>query len=82
MISKDYELSISKEDSSVETNTRDQIINAHKDGAEVSNISSMGHNQHEYCDSLEVFCQERTNLTNKALEEVNLVRELFALFTI
>ena len=73
MISKEYE------DSSTETTTRDQMINAPLDGAKLSKLE---HNQHEYGDSLEALCEERTNLTNKALEEVNLVPKRFALFTI
>ena len=50
------------------------------DGAAVSDMSSSEHNQYKYCDSLEVSCPERTNMTNKALKQVNLVPEFLALF--
>ena len=74
MICEEYELSVNNED----TNDGDQIVN---DGAAVSDMSSSEHNQYEYCDSLEVSCPVRNNMTNKALKQVNLVQEFLALFT-
>ena len=73
MISKECELNENNEDDRQDTLTEDPIINVPIDGACVANMISTQHNQDEYCDSVEVFCEERLKITNQALEQVKLV---------
>ena len=73
MISKEYELNENNEDDHQDTLTKDPIINVSMDGAGLENMISTQQNQDEYCDSLEIFCQERITITNQALEQVKLV---------
>ena len=76
MISKEYELNETEikihlaEDDRQDTLTEDTVNSVSIDEAEMAKIIYNDHCNDEYCDSLEVFCQERIIITHQALDQV------------